>query len=61
MESGVLLDVAELLEPAVAVRAFVGLLPRVDPDVLHQLMIRGEGLEALLALMRLHLSAEPPL
>lgn len=52
-----LLDVGELLEASVAVGALVGLLPRVDPDVLHQLVVGGEGLEALLTLVGLHLAA----
>lgn len=52
-----LLNVGQLLEAAVAVGALVGFLPGVDPDVLHQLMVGGEGLEALLALVRLHLAA----
>lgn len=57
MQSCVLLHVAELLEPAVAVAALVRLLAGVDPDVLHELMIAGERLEALLALVRLNLVA----
>ena len=52
-----LLHVAELLEPAVAVAALVRLLARVHPDVLDELVIAGEGLEALLALVGLHLVA----
>lgn len=52
-----LLYVAELLEPAVAVAAFVWLLARVHPDVLDELVIAGEGLEALLALVGLDLVA----
>lgn len=57
MQSRVLLHVAELLEPAVAVAALVRLLAGVDPDVLHELMIAGERLEALLALVGLNLVA----
>lgn len=57
MQPGVLLNMAELLEPAVAVRALVWLLSSVHPDVLHQLVVGAEGLEALLALVRLHLAA----
>lgn len=52
-----LLYVTELLEPAVAVAALVGLLAGVHPDVLDQLVIAGEGLEALLALVGLDLVA----
>lgn len=50
-----LLDVAELLEPAVAVGTFVGFLSGMNPDVLDQLMVAAERLEALLALVRLDL------
>lgn len=57
MQSCVLLHVAKLLEPAVAVAALVRLLAGVDPDVLHELVIAGERLEALLALVRLNLVA----
>lgn len=57
MQPGVLLDVTQLFEPAVAVRAFVGLLSRMDPDMLDQLVVGGERLEALLALVWLDLSA----
>lgn len=58
MESGVLLHVAELLEPALAVRTLVRLLAGVHAYVLHQLVIGAERLEALLALVRLaHLQA----
>lgn len=57
MQSCVLLYVAELLEPAVTVAALVWLLAGVDPDVLHELMVAGERLEALLALVRLNLVA----
>lgn len=57
MQSCVLLHVAELLEPAVAVAALVWLLAGVDPDVLHELVIAGERFEALLALVRLYFVA----
>jgi len=57
MQSCVLLYVAELLEPAVAVAALVRLLAGVDPDVLHELVVAGERFEALLALVRLNLVA----
>ena len=56
MQPSVLLHVAELLEAAVAVGALVGLLAGVYPDVLHQLVVGGERLEALLTLVRLHLT-----
>lgn len=52
-----LLHVRELLEASVAVRTFVGLLARVYANVLRQLMIGGERLETLLALMGLELAA----
>ena len=52
-----LLHVAELLEAPVAVGALVGLLSGVDADVLHQLVVGGERLETLLALVRLRLAA----
>jgi hypothetical protein len=55
MQSGVLLDVRELLEAAIAVAALVGLLACVHPDVLHQLVVGAERLEALLTLVRLDL------
>lgn len=50
-----LLDVAQLLEPPVAVRTLVRLLAGVYPYVLHQLMIAGEALQTLLTLVRLDL------
>lgn len=55
VQSGVLLDVRELLEAAVAVAALVRLLAGVHPDVLHQLVVGAERLEALLTLVRLDL------
>lgn len=55
VESGVLLDVRELLEATVAVAALVGFLAGVHPDVLHQLVVGAERLEALLTLVRLDL------
>lgn len=42
MQAGMLLYVAELLEPAVAIAAFVRFLAGVDPDVLHELVVAGE-------------------
>ena len=56
VQPGVLLHVAELLEAPVAVGALVGLLAGVYPDVLHQLVVGRERLEALLTLVRLHLT-----
>lgn len=52
MQPGVLLDVRQLLELAITVGTFVGLLAGVDPDVLHQLVVGGEALQTLLALVR---------
>lgn len=52
-----LLYVTELLEPPVAVAALVRLFTGMYPDVLHKLMIAGERLETLLALMGLDLVA----
>jgi len=57
VKSGVLLHMAELLEATVAVRTLVGLLPRVNTDVLDQLVVGRERFETLLALVRLHLAA----
>lgn len=51
MKSGVLLHVAELFEPALAVGTFVRLLTGVHADVLDQLVVGAEWLEALLALV----------
>lgn len=48
-----LLDVGKLLKSTITVRAFVGLLAGMDAYVLHKLMIAGEALHALLALMGL--------
>lgn len=55
VQAGVLLYVTELLEPAIAIAAFVRFLAGVDPDVLDELVVAGERLEALLALVRLYL------
>lgn len=52
VQAGVLLDVRQLLELAITVGTFVGLLAGVDPDVLHQLVVGGEALETLLTLVR---------
>lgn len=51
MQSGVLLDVAELFEPALAVGTLVRLLAGVDANVLDQLVVGAERLETLLALV----------
>lgn len=42
MQAGMLLYMTELLEPAVAIAAFVRFLAGVDPDVLHELVVAGE-------------------
>lgn len=55
MKPRVLLHVAELFEAAIAVGTFVGFFPRVDADVLDQLVVGAEWLKALLALMGLYL------
>lgn len=52
MQPGVLLNVRQLLELAITVGTFVGLLAGVDADVLHQLVVGGEALQTLLALVR---------
>ena len=53
MEASVLLDVAELLEAAIAIGAAVRFFARVHSDVLDQLVVGRERLETLLALVRL--------
>lgn len=55
MQSRVLLYVAQLFESSVAIGTFVGFFAGVHPDMLHQLVVAAERLEALLTLMRLHL------
>lgn len=57
MKSGMLLYMTELLEPAIAVAAFIRLFSRMDPDVLYELVIAGERFETLLALMGFDLVA----
>lgn len=58
MQSGVLLHVAELLEPALAVGTLVRFLAGVHAYVLDQLVVGAERLETLLALVRFaHLQA----
>lgn len=52
MQPRVLLDVRQLLELAITVGTFVGLLAGVDADVLDQLVVGGEALQTLLALVR---------
>lgn len=44
MQSRVLLNVAELLKPSIAIGTFVRFLSSVHPDVLHQLVVGTEGL-----------------
>jgi len=51
VQSGVLLYVAELFEPALAIGTLVRLFAGVHAYVLDQLVIGAEGLETLLALM----------
>lgn len=53
-----LLHVTELLKPSVTVRALVRLFAGMHSDVLHQLMIGAETLQALLALVGFHFSAQ---
>lgn len=53
MKASVLLDVTELLETAIAIRATIRFFARVDADVLHQLVVGRKRLETLLALVRL--------
>lgn len=57
MQSGVLLYVRQLLESALTVRAFVRFLAGVHANVLHQLMVAAETLQALLTLVRLDFGA----
>lgn len=42
MQAGMLLYMTELLEPAVAIAAFVRFLASMDPDVLYELVVAGE-------------------
>ena len=48
-----LLDVTELLETSIAIRATIRFFARVDADVLHQLMVGRKRFQTLLALVRL--------
>ena len=57
VQPGVLLHVRQLLEPPVAVGALVRLLPSVDANVLHQLVVGRKSLQALGALVGLHIAA----
>lgn len=57
MQSGVLLHVRQLLESSLAVRAFVRFLAGVHANVLHQLMVAAETLQALLTLVWLDFGA----
>lgn len=59
VEAGVLLYMGQLFEPAIAIGAFVWLLARMHPYVLHQLMIGAETLQALLALVGLNVISVP--
>jgi len=59
VQSSVLLNMRQLLEPSFAVGAFVWFFPCVNPDVLNQLMVTRKGFEALLTLMRLDFRSTP--
>lgn len=52
VKSGVLLDVAELFEPSLAVGTLVRFLAGMDANVLDQLVVGAERLETLLTLVR---------
>jgi len=54
-----LLDMAELFEPPVAIGTFVRFFTGMNTYVLHQLMIRAERFETLLALMWLNFGTAP--
>lgn len=54
-----LLHMGQLLEAAIAVGALVRLLARMHPDVLHELVIGAETLQALLALVWLNVISIP--
>lgn len=56
-----LLYMTELFEPPVTVGTLIRLFPGVNPDMLHELMVRAERLEALLALVRLDFTPQPSL
>lgn len=58
MQPGVLLHMTQLFESPVAVRALIRLLSGVYPDMLYQLVIATERLQALLTLVRFDLG--PP-
>lgn len=55
MQPRVLLDMGELLKSTITVGAFVGLFAGVDAYVLHELVVAGKALHALLALVGLGL------
>lgn len=55
MQARVLLDMGKLLKSTITVGAFVGLFAGVDAYVLHELVVAGKALHALLALMGLGL------
>lgn len=61
MQPRMLLHMAQLLESPVTIGALVRLLACVHSDMLHQLVVGAERLEALLALVRLHFPAEAAL
>lgn len=57
MQACVLLNMRELFESPVTIGAFIGFFARVDPYVLRKLVVRGERLETLLALVGFHFSS----
>lgn len=57
MQSGVLLDMRQLLESPVAVSAFIWFFTRVYANVLNELMIAAETLQTLLTLVRFNFAA----
>lgn len=52
MKPRVLLNVTELFEPSVTIGTFVRFFPRMDTDMLDELVITTERLQTLLALVR---------
>jgi len=57
VEARVLLDMRQLLKSTITVGALVRLLSSVHPDMLHELVVTGKALHALLALVRLGIRA----
>lgn len=55
MQPRVLLNMAQLLEPSIAIGTFVRFFPCVDSYMLHQLMIAAERFQTLLTLVRFDL------